>query len=404
MGIIRLSFALTRSCFKRILLFACLTVLLCFTAGLLGSFFLSGEGAIQPITIALVDEDGSLESRMLLNYLEGLGEEHSLLAFSLTDRAGSQAMLEQGAASAVIAIPEGFMAGVMDGSNPPFIVTLDAGSPMRAAIIRLFASVYADMLRTGQQGVYIALDAARDYGDAAQQQEMFRTANLRFLTAMLNRGSIQENRMLSPTGQSSAGIHYAAAAFVFLILLGSSLFIDLWARAASKPVLLRLNAMGGSGGMKAGLCYLAGAAAPFGAACLLLVFGINLTSLIFGFGPIISGGVIVALLMLILCGAAFLTAVSRLFGQGPGGCVFVFLYGLAGLFLSGGVLPPAYLAPALMSAGRLTPHYWLSRLLARGIDGSVDLGALAGSAAFVAFFALVAICAILRDGKAGAKP
>jgi len=384
-------------------LFVCLTVLLCVTAGLLGSFFLSGESAVQPITIALVDEDDSIESRMLLNYLEGVEEYRRLIDFYQTDREQSQAMLSQGRANAEIVIPEGFMAGVMDGANPPFTVTLNADTPMRAAIIRMFTGVYADMLRIGQQGVYIALDAARDYGSAEQQQEMFRAANMRFLAAILNRASVQESRELNPTGQSSAAIHYAAAAFVFLMLLGSSLFLDLWARAASRPVLLRLDAMG-AGLLKAGIFYLAGAAVPFGAACLLLVLGIGAANLILSFGLGMSVAVILALFMLILCGAAFLTAVSRLFGQGPGGCVFVFLYGLICLFLSGGVLPPAYLAPALAAAGRLTPHYWLSRLLARGISGNIDAVALAGSAIFVAFFALVGVCAIIRDGKVGAKP
>ena len=402
MGIVRLSLALTRSCAKRIAMFVCLTALLCLTAGLLGSFLLYEEGAVQPIKVALVDEDGSMESRMLLNYLESLEQYRRLITFAQTDWAAAQVMLDSGQASAAIVIPAGFMAGVMDGSNPPFTVTLDAGSPMRAAVIRLFAGIYADMLRTGQQGVYIALDAARDYAPQ-HWQEMFRAANMRYLAAMLNRGSVQQSRELSPTGQTSAAIHYGAAAFVFLMLLGSSLFLDWWARAASRPVLLRLDILG-VGRLQAGLCYLAGAAIPFGAACLLLVLGVGAANAIFGLGLSASAALAVALLMLILCGAAFMSAVSRLFGQGPGGNVFVFLYGLLCLFLSGGILPPAYMAPALVTMGRFTPHYWLARLLSQGLGGRLEGAALAGSAAFVAAFALVSLALIFRDGKVGIRP
>ena len=402
MGIIRLSFVLTRACFGRILLFACLTALLCATAVLLGSFLLSGEGAIEPITIAIADEDNSIESRMLTSYLQGIDQDHRLLNLMQSGTPEAENMLAAGQASAVIVIPEGFIAGIMDGSNPPFAVMLNAGAPMRSGIIRLFAGVYADMLRTGQQGVYIALDAASEHGRTEQWQEMFRVANLRFLTAMLNRESVQETRTLNPAGETGVALHYGAAAFVFLMLLGSSLFLDIWARVSSRPVLLRLGAMG-AGKLKIGLCCLAGAVAPFGTACLLLVLGVAAANHIFGLGLAVSTELLPALIMLVLCGAAFLTAVSRLFGQGPGGSVFVFLYGLAGLFLSGGILPPAYLAPALTALGRLTPHYWLGRMLSHGLVGQIDLDALFGSLAFIVFFALISLWSILRDGKVGEK-
>ena len=400
MGILRLSVALTRAHFLRIVIFVCLSALLCVTAGLLGSFLLGGEGVVQPITVAIVDEDDSIESRLLVGYLEDMELESGLLRFEYTDRAHSQSLLDAGAVSAAIVIPQGFMAGVMDGSNPPFIVTLDAGSPLRAAVIRLFALVFADMLRTGQQGVYIALDAARVHGTAEQWQEMFRTANLRYLAAMLNRNTLLDERELSPTGEVSAAVHYGAAAFVFILLLGATLFLDVWARAASKPVLLRLSALG-VGRLRGGLCYLAGGCVPFGATLLLLALFGGAAGALLGLGVLFSAPLVLALVLLTACGGAFLVAASRLLGQGAGANVLVFLYGLVCLFLSGGILPPAYMAPALTALGRLTPHYWLSRLLAGGLSGQLDIAALAGSSAFVMLFAGVALCALYQGAKEG---
>ena len=400
MAIIRLSFALTRAHVGRIALFACLTALLCVSAGLLGSFLLGGQMGIPPITIAVVDEDDSMESRMLVDYLEEMQQARALLRFVQTQRAHSREMLDTGEASAAIVIPAGFMAGVMDGSNPPFTVTLDAASPMRAALVRLFAQVYVDMLRTGQKGVYIALDAAREYGSAAQQQEMFLAANMRFLSAMLGRASVLEPRELGPTGDVSVATHYAAAAFVFLTLLGACLFLDIWARAAARPVLLRLRPLGGRR-LHTGFCYVAGACVPFGAALLLLALGGAAANAALGLVAGLSLPLIVSLLMLMLCGAGFLAAVSRVFGGGAGGNVFVFLYGLGGLFLSGGIVPPAYMAQPLAALARLTPHYWLTRLLSHSLGGQLDTAALLGSVAFAALLGALAVVSLCRDAKAG---
>ena len=398
---IRLSAALTRFCLRRILIFVCLTALLSILAGLLGIYY--GEGAVEPIGVALVDADDSFESRMLTGYLLEMEEYRRLLTFRQTDLAGGQADLRAGEVSAVIVIPAGFMAGVMEGSNAPFLVTLDSASPMRAALIRTFAGVYADMLRTGQQGVYIALDAAREQGSAEQRGEMFRQANLRFLAAMLNRESLREVETVTPTGQVGVATHYAAAAFVFLILLGASLFLDVWGRALSRPILLRLSALG-AGGPKAGLCFLAGASLPFGLAALLLFLLAVAAHLAFGPWFALSLPLLAALALIVLSAGAFLVAVTRLFGEGPAGGVFVFLYGLAGLFLSGGILPPAYLAPGFALAGRFIPHSHLTALLSYGLGGSLNAGALAGSAAFAAFFSLVALFGLLRDGRVGGRP
>jgi len=403
MGILNLSFALTRACFGRISVFVCSAALLCLTAGLLGSFLLGGD-ATPPITIAIVDEDNSLESRLLLNYLEGAHEGRELIVFAITDAAGAEEMLDTGQVSASILIPAGFMAGVLDGTNPPFIVTLDPSTPMRSQVVRLFADVYADMLRTGQQGVYIALDAARQQGTAEQWQEMFRVANMRFLMAMLNREHVLEETKLSPTGQVGVALHYGAAAFVFLLLLGVCLFLDVWARAGSKQVLQRLSALGNHW-LPTGLLYTLGAAVPIGAACLLLTLLTLTANGIFGLGLVGWPVLPLALIVLILCGAAFLAALSLMFGhltqQGAGGNTFVFLYGLVGLFLSGGILPPTYLAPTLVGLGRLTPHYWLTRLLSYSLVGEVNLSALAGSLAFVAVFAAIALAGAARYSKAG---
>ncbi|MCL2857139.1 MAG: ABC transporter permease [Oscillospiraceae bacterium] len=400
MGVLNLSFALTRACLGRIAVFVCLTALLCLTAGLLGSFLL-GEGAMPPVKIAIVDEDDTAESRMLLSYLEGMEEGRELIAFAITDAAGAQGMMESGEATAAVLIPSGFMAGVLDGTNAPFIVTLDPSTPMRAGVVRVFAGVYADMLRTGQQGVYISLDAARQHGTAEQWQEMFRTANLRFLMAMMNRESVLEETELHPTGQVSVALHYVSAAFVFLMLLGVCLFLDVWARAASRRVLLRLSALGNHW-LPTGLSYTLGAAIPLGIACLLLALLAAAVNSSLELGLVHWPTTALALFVLILCCGAFLAAISRLFGQGAVGNTFVFLYGLGGLFLSGGVLPPTYLAPILVSLGRLAPHYWLTRLLSYAIVGEVNAAALAGSLVFIAIFGLVAVAGVARGSKVGA--
>lgn len=401
MGILKLGLRLTASCTKRILLFVCLTALLCVAAGLLGNYLLYG-GAMDPVTIALVDEDNSFESRMLLNYLEDYDDYREVLRFVRTDEAAANAMLESGEATAAIQIPPEFVAGVMDGRNNPFTITLSRQMPMKAALVRVFADVYADMLQTGQQGIYTALSATRDLGTDEQYREMYRTANLRYLSAILNRLGMQAEREVSATGGSAAA-YYSAAALVFLLLLGSILFLDVWAGASSREVLLRLAAKGNNPAAT-GLMYVVTGMIPFLAAGILLAAGIVAANLVFDWGIAVSLPLGAALLVLVLCSGAFMVAAARLFGGGASGSVFVFVFSCIGLFLSGGVLPTAYLAPLLAAAGKLTPHYWLSALLRDGMAGTLNAMALMVSLVFALLFAAIAVLSIAGGGKARRQP
>lgn len=401
MGILRLGLRLTLSCTKRIVIFVCLTALLCVAAGLLGSLLL--YGGIDPVTVVVVDEEDSFESRMLLNYLEDYEDYREILRFVRSDAREADAMLNSGEATAVIRIPPAFIAGVLDGGNRPFVITLTEKTPLKAALVKVFADVYADMLKTGQTGVYTALSAAREQGDDAQYQEMYRTANLRYITAMLNRFSMKTEREVSPTGGSGAAEYYGAAALVFLMLLGSVLFLDVWSGAASGRVLKGLAARGNPP-WRTGLCLVLTAAMPFAVACFLLVGGIGAASIALDGGFVLSLPLLAALLVLVLCAGAFMLALSRVFGEGSSGSVFAFLFSLAALFLSGGILPEAYLAPALAALGKLTPHYWLSALLRESLQGSLAWEPLVASLAFVVLLAAVAMISVARAGRVGDRP
>ncbi len=370
MHYLRLGGSLTLACRGRLALFLCLTAVLCAAAGLLGTALLYGDAAFAPLSVVIVDEDGTPESRMLLRYVEETPGYGRAVRFTRAGT-GSEAalLLAEGAADAAVTIPRGFVAGVFEGRNDPFLIELRGDSPLRAGLVRLFTDTYSEMLTTGQKGIYAALDGASSHSPEAWNT-MYRLANLRYLSAILTRSLVFAPEELTATGGMSPMLYYGAAAFVFLLLLGCVLFLDIWAGAASRPVLLRLRALGRSP-VAAGLALSAAAALPFFVLCLGLGACAAAVTVILDVPlprDIEFAVLLPALLVLCLCAGAFLFAASRLPGV-AGGAAAVFVFSLLGSFLSGGVLPYAMLSPPLRALGALTPHYRLIRLLTGALTG-----------------------------------
>lgn len=402
LAILKLGGKLTLSCRIRMLVFLCLTALLCLTAGLLGNYLLYGEGSFQPLALAVVDEDNTFESRLLLNYLDDLKDYEELVAFLRVEGPEARRLLEEGKVTAVVTIPAGFMSGVIDGSNDPFRVLLDGRSPLRADLMRLFAGSYTDMLRSGQMGVYTALDGVTVWNPEGHK-EMLRLSNLRYIGAVLSRGELLEMKPVTATGPVSVGLYYGVAAFVFLLLLGSVLFLDVWAAASARPILLGL-ASKGRNPLQTGLLFSLSASIPFGVACLLLGSVAFLLCQMAGIAFPLSGWLLLCLPLLILTAGSFLFASSRLFGTSAAGGTAVFLLSLLGLFLSGGILPQSYLSPLLQRLGSLTPHYWLCRLLTEGLTGALSIPTTVGCLLWVLLLTAIGVAHVWYSSQVRRLP
>ena len=385
---------------KRFLFFVCLTALLCVATGLLGNFFLQ-DAAVEPITLLVVDQDGSPESILVYNAIADSEQYGEFLIIGLDTHDSALERLKQGEATAVAVIPEGFAQSVMTGENMALSVWYDRASPLKTQIVNIFAGAFTDMLKTSQIGVYTALEYARAHGTADEYQAMFLESNLGYLGMVVQREALFVTKEVSATGQVGIFAYYLIHALVFLLLLSPVLFLEVLRPTFSAYVIGSLRRLGVpprrvSAGNWAAIFLLYLAAGGLLAAAFLVLKGLYPELM-----PQMSLAVLPMLLVVLAAVSAFALFIAALCHSAVAGGMLLSALALVSLLLSGGIIPKAYLASGVQTAGYVTLHSWAVRLLSAGSLGQIDPAALLMVAAFGGLFFAAATMLLHRQGRRG---
>jgi len=378
---------------KRFLLFVCLTALLCVATGLLGNFLLYGSQAVDPITLVVVDEDNSMETRLMYNVLSGSDAYKDFVLFQKKGIKEATAMLQRGDASAMLVLPPGFAQSVKGGENLPFTIFYSTATPLKSQLVRLYADAFTRILSTSQMGVYTALDYARQYGDSAQYESLFRSANLGYLGLFGQRDRLLVHQTLTSAGAAGVPAYYLIRALLFLIALSPVLLAELLQPLLSSYMLgtlarfrigcVRLSLGGwagifplyaGGGLLSAGLLwglgrYFPGYFPPFRLSCL-------------------------ATLLMVAAALAALALLACLARSPTVGRLLLSCVCLAGLLVSGGIVPTDYLSEGVRQAGRFTFQYWAARLVETSLTGTIDPSALVRVLGFGCLYLLAAMAVL----------
>lgn len=391
-----------KTCFskwKRFVIFICLTALLSFLTGLLGNYFLYKEKAVEPITIAIVDLDGSIESKLFLKNITGNEQYKDFLIFENTTEQEAELLLDQNIAAAVFTIPEGFAEYVKNGENRPFTAVYNSSMPIKTALIEYFANGLTQMLMASQIGVYTALDYAYENGTNAQYDRIFRTANTKYLSTVLARDKIIVAEEVSVTGALTAFQYYFFAAYIFLMLAGTVLFIDILQGIFTKDTLIRMRLRG----VSSFKITLGAILAVF--IVLLIINGVFLAALYFAKGIVpqipLNKQFIIAVLLISLCVAAFAVLVSVIFKNVFSAGVFISLSGIIMLFGSGGIIPVDYLSASINTFSRFTINYWGAKLLNGAVTLTTDYNNIKMFSFFILVYLLLSFIIFKIKAKAG---
>ncbi|MDR2904052.1 MAG: ABC transporter permease [Clostridiales bacterium] len=355
---------------QRFALYICLTVSLCVFAGLLGSYFLYGEKAVDPITILLVDEDDSVESRLFYSIVTSMEDYKTLIVFEKADGAFAADAIAENRATVAVTIPEGFAESVKNGENRAFAVTYNAASPIKAALVKRFIGAFTAMLQASQIGVYAALDYTRETGDAAAYAEIFRGINLRYMNVVLNRSGLFDPETVSATGEAGLFVYYAFAAYLFVLFAGALLFIDVLQRVFRRETLVKLSRFGTGSLRIAGesLCAVFTVLVLINAVLLGLYCAAE-RLLGFSAGLDFTGQLLAYIPLILLAVSAFAVLTAALLPTVQPAGIFVSTLTLCFLILSGGIVPVQYFPEGLRFFSRFTPNYWAARLLTDGSAG-----------------------------------
>lgn len=351
-----LKLTLDRLCQQRWLLagLVLLCALLPLGAGRAAGQLLSQGVDFAGVTLAVTAPEGDETPRLLEGYMGEMEDIAQYCQFRGMTEADALEALRTGEVTAVLALPENFIQGVMDGGNPDLRLIVDGERPLESLLLLWVGQSACDILSAFQSGVYAVLDLyAQSPPPGLSRDQVVVDINLRYIRLALDRGELFQNRTVSATGILPVHLHYALALLAYLGLSAASLFLPLYS-GSWMGFQRRLRAAGR--GPLAG--YLSGVTA--GAAALFLLLAPAL--LLLGEGsplPLLGAALGMAVFCSIFCALCCLAWGSA---AGCGGLSFA--GALASLALAGGIVPPVLMPGALRRLTGLSPVTWLARLAA----------------------------------------
>lgn len=262
--------------------------------------------------------------------------------------------LENGQVTAVVVLPDGFVAGVMDSTNPDLQLIVPDSNPFESLLTLWVAQSASDMLSAIQSGIYGVIDQYQTSpAPDLTYDQLIAQINLRYINWALNRQSMFRTVSVSATDLLPIGLHYGLSLLGYLMLAVVPFFIPLftgqWMTAQKRFRCAKRSWLG---------FYLSGVVACFAvifalltAAQLLLVKGHWAQTL----WASLTGSLFCAAYGAVCC---LVTGNSRNCG------VLSFPAALVFLFLSGGIVPPVLMPQALQGFMDFSPITWLRNTVA----------------------------------------
>lgn len=352
------------------------------------------DSPMVQITVAVIEEEENPLTAFALQYIQGMESISAVCKFTMVSEEKGFAMLQDGRAAAVLALPAGMVEGIMNGSNVPVQVYFPENAGMESALLKELTEAGVQMLRVAQAEIYGIYDMAKQY-DALEQLSVLEADIDRFnLAFALERLALFQTQEISATGNLSI-LQYAAASGVifFLLLLGMACYPMM----QSYPAVLQKQLMRQGVGV-AGLCFgkwlcgLCGMGIGFGAFFLLLK-GI-LTSLGFrAWLPAAGAKQTMTCLVILLCITTFTYMIFQLMGNGTSAILLLFFLSTFMVYCSGGFLPSAFLPDILQKIGRYLPTTYLIEAA-----GSLYAGRLPGRALGILLLFTILFGAVAYEG------
>ncbi len=166
-------------------------------------------------------------TKLAVSYVEQLESVKSWCSLEKTTVDKGMALLENGALTALLILPDDLVNEILTGSNAPVTVYLPESvdaSVTNSKVFEELANAGVGMLQTAQAEIYAAETLAGEAGAKNLLEEMYYDINRFNLSIALTRESLWENISLSVTGNHTYAVYYGSAFFAVYLLV-AALFI-----------------------------------------------------------------------------------------------------------------------------------------------------------------------------------
>ena len=336
--------------YKKIIFFALQMMILCLGIGVVGSHVLYSQKNVQTFTLAIVDLEASEWTKMIIDTVNQMESVTKLCEIQVLPKEKAKEQLDKGEVTAIITIPPQFVEDVMKGKNTPLTIEKKDGTLLESIVADELVSAAAKLLSAAQAGIYTTLDAYEILGSdgGAKYEKLMQEINIIFTKEMLGRHNLFDVKEVVATKNMAPLQHYILSGFIAMMLLGLMLIMEVIEPFNRQEILMRYSV------------------AKVKAEKLVLSKMISLSLFNVGVGGIILGSVAILSklsgleiewslslqgIMGILLSAVSLAGVSMIIGMLLRGkdaySLFIFMIAAIMTFLSGGIIPTAYLPQAI---------------------------------------------------------
>ena len=352
--------------YKKIIFFALQMMILCLGIGVVGSHVLYSQKNVQTFTLAIVDLEASEWTKMIIDTVNQMESVTKLCEIQVLPKEKAKEQLDKGEVTAIITIPPQFVEDVMKGKNTPLTIEKKDGTLLESIVADELVSAAAKLLSAAQAGIYTTLDAYEILGSdgGAKYEKLMQEINIIFTKEMLGRHNLFDVKEVVATKNMAPLQHYILSGFIAMMLLGLMLIMEVIEPFNRQEILMRYSV------------------AKVKAEKLILSKMISLSLFNVGVGGIILGSVAILSklsgleiewslslqgIMGILLSAISLAGVSMIIGMLLKGkdaySLFIFMIAATMTFLSGGIIPAAYLPQAISKLKLFTYNAYALELL-----------------------------------------
>lgn len=347
-----------------------------------GAKLLYQDRAAGRIVVAVVTDAEDTMGQMALSMLGSMDSVESICDFVETTEPEAREGLKEGRYYAALLIPPGMVEGIMDGTNTPVRVLLSGQGGLETLLLKQLTESGARMLGASQAGIYAADFYCGEQGmeELIPQVEVF--LNKVYLDYAMNRDGWFGKRTVSALGEMDLPGYYGTTALALLLfLMGIPCAAFSCRESLALENKLRAEGIGPAAQL---LVKILAAAVLLLAALFLLAVPVSAGLSRWGVrGLAFSGyGVLCAVLAVLVCASMMIFCFEAARGLLAGAMLLFVLTG-AFIFLSGGLLPAAFLPEILRALSG-----WNPGAAVRGLLGPLfgyEAGGQAGMAALVSF-------------------
>ncbi|MFC0236679.1 ABC transporter permease [Fictibacillus phosphorivorans] len=190
---------------------------------------------VEPFAVAIVDEDNTFETKLLMKQYENSEELKNVLTFEKTDAESA----------GMVIVPDGFTKGIRKGKNIPVTVIGNPERPFQAKLLQQVMVSNANLISSAQSGANAAFHYLRKMDLSSEEFRAYRdTVITDFTLQALNRNKIYETETLSALGGVTTIDYYSLSGVLILLLVGGLFGMSLTTRSEQTALRERLSLQG----------------------------------------------------------------------------------------------------------------------------------------------------------------